>query len=325
MGSLQHSIVRISCVLAAAAVVSVAPAQGTAPVADNPIIFSSPVGGDQESPEDLVKPRQDRLSLADQIQAPHSLMSSGGADVPDPMPPASVRPAAPADDQKSWAESTPAEILGVQTGDNTKATREMSSQRKAPELSPLESYARALRLEQSGTTNLARAHASLSFLDEHDALSRQIRSGSAAEMQIFNRLVQTPQGGSDRDGALNGGFFSTPRPNQPTPQKVAELAAFEQELLNPGEPAPELRKSATGGGYKALPDPNLEPARPGFNSAGKLYQPLDANLGRPKKLTPLSGLDSEPATPSLTPAWAPQPAPWTSDKPQLFVNPVRKF
>jgi len=161
-----------------------------------------------------------------------------------------------------------------------------------------------------------------------------MRNGSAAEMQIFSRLLQNPDGVSDREAAsaredaLGGGLFTPLRPNEPTPQHVADMAAFEQ-LLNPTTPAADARRPAPGAGgysgYTPPPDPNLDPARPGHNPAGNSFAPLDAAYGQPKRLTPLPGIESEPVPAALAPSWAPQPPPWTQDTPQLFKYQVRKF
>jgi hypothetical protein len=340
MGSLQHSIVRMSCVLAAVGAVSLAPAQGTAPAGGNPLFFSSPAGNGLETPADLGKPRQNGLGSADQVQAPHSLDSSAASDLPLLMPPPNnaLREMS-AETRKNWTEMTPAEILGVQLPEETAATKLLNSQRKDADLPPLENYLRLRRLEETGTTNLARAHEDLSFLDERNAQARQMRDqqmrdGTLAQSQIFNRLLQNVQGRSDLDASgdqdrgWGGGSFSTLRPNQPTPQKVDDMKAF-LEALSPTEPAKNLKSSAWSDNPLApgqpSPDSFLESSRRGNNSAGNSFQSLDSGLGRPNRLTPLPGLNSDPATPSLTPAWAPQPPPWTLDKPQLFVNQVRKF
>ena len=62
------------------------------------------------------------------------------------------------------------------------------------------------------------------------------------------------------------------------------------------------------------------------NPIGASFAPLSSGIARPIGLTPLPGI-TRPAsmqTPT-TPAWAPQPAPWTSTTPQPFAIPQRKF
>jgi len=107
-----------------------------------------------------------------------------------------------------------------------------------------------------------------------------------------------------------------------------EQAQF-QQLLNPGAvpvtAATSLpdRTTSLNAQSTVLGSDSTEPL---VNPIGASFTPISSGIGRPVGLAPLPGITGPASIPAITtPAWAPQPAPWTSQTPQPFAIPQRKF
>ena len=328
------------CVLAAGLTAGSAHAQSTVPVPNNSVIFASPSGTSLQSPEARDASLRERLNAPDALEAPHHLFQP---EVPEEEfpPPSQLQMNALQnmlkENQKDWTQMTPEEIMGLPAPDKAAADQARKNPGQDSDLSPLESFLRSQRLAQTGTTNTARYDENQDFLDEKTGLPNparlaEMRNGYGDHSQIFNRLLENARGGNSLDfrqypdQAWAGVFQS--QTYQQTPQEVANMQAF-IEMLHPTPPPTDSHSPLAGRGFYSaenpLPDPDLEPPRPGYNPAGASYQPLDSGINRPRRLTGLPGITAEPTLPTITPSWVPQPAPWMQDSPQLFVNPVRKY
>jgi hypothetical protein len=290
-----------------------------------------------------MSPHRDRQKSKDDVQAPHDIFGSDNSeDQIAPPPPVQINALQDMlkERQKNWTEMTPAQIPGVPEADQPADASSLDVRRREPDLSPLETFLRQQRLARTGTTNLPPGNEHLSFLDDRTGLPNELRleemrNGFIAHSAIFDRLLENAGGISglagqeDSDGAW-AKVFVAPRQNQPNSQQVADMEAFVR-LLQPAEPSADSKSPAAGLNYlspvKPLTDPNVEPPRPGYNPAGASFQPLESGIGRPKRLPGLPTITSGlavPSAPTLAPG-APQPPPWMSDTPQLFVNPVRRY
>jgi hypothetical protein len=282
------------------------------------------------------------LDINSQISAPQNLF---GPSVDESLAPPLAPPVNTlqqmVQQKPNWTEMTPDEILGVQTSPKEQAAKELAAKMREsgqplPDQSALETFLMNRRLAETGTTNLNLRDEGGSFLDPATGLAdprkaAAMQNASVIHSPVFNRLLENAQDSLGENSQFNSDaawtrVFTAPATTGPTPAQQAEMSAF-QQLLQPAQPASGTAdKTSFGFPQPALlPDPNLEPAPAGYNPAGASFAPLESGIGRPKRLPSLPTATTQLLAPSLTPAWGPQPPPWTLKTPQLFVVPVRQF
>jgi len=270
------------------------------------------------------------------VQVPHHSQSDQGEEnisLPPPVPSNPLQQML--QEKKSWAEMTPEEILGIAPAKKATDPKTVGLERKDSAHSPLRDFLLQQRLAPTGKKAIFEDDSEdLGTLGRSQATMDQQRletmpAGARGGTQMFSKLLETARGTithefSDSDWA---GVFMTPPPPTPTPAQQADMESFRQMLL-PDSPTTDSRSAQGGKPLASLPavDPNLEPARPGYNPAGGSFLPLDSGVNRPKRLDALpTATGSGYQAPYTTPSWAPKPPPWTLQTPQLFVEPQRKF
>jgi hypothetical protein len=127
--------------------------------------------------------------------------------------------------------------------------------------------------------------------------------------------------------------LGTPAP-QPTVnpvnsiQQQTDMDQF-RRMLNPGAVSVTTATTVPDNATSFKPQISLpvsDSMQPLVDPIGASFAPLNNGIGRPAPVMQLPGITRPAdAQPSLTPAWAPQPAPWTSPNPQPFAIPQRKF
>lgn len=315
-------------------------AQGTTSSGGSPGLFSAPASGGLQLPGTMPAVSSSHFSSGNQIEAPHSIFGQPD-DSPDIQPPPpqiqmNALQQMMLERQKNWAQMTPEEIFGLKAPD--KSTDSTKTESDGTYHSPLEKFLMEQRLVQTGTTNLNHSvNEGWNFLDPETGLPNSqrvdaMRNGSIVGSQIFNRWLDNAgdnrnQQNQDDEWAR---VFTSPQQDIPTPSQDAEMQAFRQ-LLDPSAPAAGNGNGGPGSKSRsflpAIPavDPDLNPVPAGFNPVGSTFAPLQSTMGRPNGINPLPGVVNLPLTVQTPPSWAPQPAPWASGKPQLFVTPQRKF
>lgn len=289
-----------------------------------------------------VKPVEDSrpaLNLDKLIQAPRPVfVYHDPGDHEAPQYPLVNRMPTPSVPKKDWTLMTPAEIFGLPPETKFGGDKKSLTDKPNDTASTLENYLMEKRLIETGTTNVGGFKSAWSFKQPGIELPDARRdaaegNGTADKLRIFNRLMENARN-SEFNAPINRGqasdqFFVPSRNLEPNPAQVAEMESF-KALLQAAQPA----AAPKSGGFKSpaltttlpQPDPNLDPLPSGFNPLGGSYKSLDGSIGRPKRITPLPGLTASSLQSSSTkPDWAPKPAPWLSEAPELFVQPVRKF
>ena len=214
--------------------------------------------------------------------------------------------------RKDWVFMTPAEILGVTPEKNLQTQeRDAAGQPKNP--TPMERYTERQKIKTVRTNDWSFSNSPMPFQNFQG--DRNDRMNAAPD----NSLFANPSMDSDRP-KLSG----SPVPN---PAQQAGMDQFRQ-LLDPGF-SPAAATTLSPGGT-TLSKPQTSPAsgftQPPVNPAGASFKPLSSGIGNPAGLQPLPGVTRQTNTPpAITPSWAPQPAPWTSQTPQPFAIPKRKF
>src|SRR5579862_1904584 len=332
--------------LAALAAVLSVDAQSTATNAWKPIVFSSPGGGGTTS---------NLTSLSTQPVPPANLQGlfqdtspvpSFNDFAPPPMPDMGRRPQRSANNRQDWVFMTPAEIMGV-APEQFGRTQKRDANGRLENLSPMERYLErqgpSARLKNNSPDNPLRSR---NFWGADDGQTNGDDNGASD-------LVDSGMDDLRSVTALNQSLNSAPgnnllgAPNADSPwakvpgaaaslgisdsvQQRADLEQAQfQQLLNPGtvpvtaattlpDRTTSLNAQTTVGDFDST--------EPLANPIGASFAPLSSGIARPIGLAPLPGI-TQPAgtqTPAV-PAWAPQPAPWTSQAPQPFAIPQRKF
>jgi hypothetical protein len=330
--------------LAALAMVPFVEAQPAATNAWKPIIFSSPA--DNGISSNPISPSTQPLAPADfrglfQDASPISSLNLFG---PPPAPYAGRQIQKSPRDRQDWIFMTPAEIMGV-SSDQIPETGKRNENGPQRNLTPMERYlegqSRSARFNPSGDSSQSRnswgqgngqANGDDSSSDLINSGSENFRSplfsGPSPNTAPGDMMSANP----NPDSAWSQ-LFGTPAP-QPTPsaatiaQHQADLNQF-QQLLNPGS-VPVTAATTVPGNAAAFKLQNTLPTtdstQPLVNPIGASFAPLNSGIGRPAALTPLPGITRSAGIPAATtPTWAPQPAPWTSQNPQPFAVPQRKF
>ncbi len=331
--------------LAVLTAVSAADAQSAATNAWKPIVFSSPAYSETTSnltslSTQPVPPANLQGLFQDTSPVP-SFNDFGPAPMPD-----TGRRIKKSNDREDWVFMTPAEIMGV-APEQLARTRTRDANGQSDDLSPMERYLErqnpSARLKNNspdhpfgsrnfwgadnGQTNGDNDYSS----DLNDRGLDDLRSATALSQSgrgaPDNNLLGAPNTDSPWAKAL-GASASQWVPDSVQQRVDLEQAQF-QQLLNPGtipvtaatslsDRTPSLNAQATG-----LGSDSTEPL---VNPIGASFAPLSSGIGRPVGLAPLPGITRPAGLPAITtPAWAPQPAPWTSQTPQPFAIPQRKF
>ncbi|MGD0086272.1 MAG: hypothetical protein ABSC24_04005 [Verrucomicrobiota bacterium] len=332
--------------LAVWAVVSAVDAQSTATNAWKPIIFSSPDNHEVSS---------NLKSLSTQPVAPANLqglfqdtspLPSFNDFGPAPVPDTGRRIHKSANEHQDWVFMTPAEIMGV-APDQLSRDRKRDTNDKSENLSPMERYlARqnpSARLKNNspdhpfGSRNFWEADNGQTNGDNNDGSDQN--DNGLADPRLATAFNPSASGAPDNNllGAPNtdspwskasGDSASPWVPNSVQQRVDLEQAQF-QQLLNPGAvpvtaatSLPE-RTTSLNAQSTVLGSDSTEPL---VNPIGASFTPISSGIGRPVGLAPLPGITGPASIPAITtPAWAPQPAPWTSQTPQPFAIPQRKF
>jgi hypothetical protein len=333
-------------VVAALAAVSAVDAQSTATNAWKPIVFSSPANNDNSSNLTSLSTRPVPPANLQGLFQDTSPMPSFNDFGPAPMPDAGRRLQKRANDRQDWVFMTPAEIMGV-APEQLSRTRKRDANGQPDNLSPMERYLErqnpAARLKNNSPDNPFRSRNSWGAdngqtngdnNDSSDAVDSgldNLRSVTALSQSLNsapdNNLLGAPHADSPW-ARVPGSLASQWAPNAAQQRADLEQVQF-QQLLNPD--AVPVTAATT------LPDHTTSlnaqttvmgsySTEPLANPIGASFAPLSSGIGKPAGLAPLPGI-TRPATIQAltTPAWAPQPAPWTSQAPQPFAIPQRKF
>ena len=336
--------------LGALAVLAAAPFVGAEPPATNAwksIIFSTPdnnvISSNLNSPSTQpVPPANLEGSLFDST-TPALSFSFGPAQVPDT---GRRRVQKKSDDRSDWVFQTPEEIMGV-TPDQIVSNDKRSDNGRQKNLTPLERYLEGRnpvsksRTNPSAERNYWKDESGQTNGDDYaaDSMNSGLENlqSSTSPGQPLNAASSTVAGNSlfakPNADSVWSGFLGTPAP-QPAPnpvtvaQQQADMDQF-RHLLNPafvpvGAPT---ALSDSGSSFKSQINlPVSSSTQPLANPIGASFAPLNSGIGQPAPLTQLPGITGQAnLQPALTPAWAPQPAPWTLPTPQPFTIPQRKF
>jgi hypothetical protein len=332
--------------LAVWAVVSAVEAQSTATNAWKPIIFSSPGNGETTS---------NLTSLSTQPVPPANLQGlfqdtspvpSFNDFMPAPGPDAGRRPQKSANDRQDWVFMTPAEIMGVAPEQLTR-TRKRDANGQPDNLSPMERYLQ--RQNPSARLKNNSPDHPLGSRNSWDADIGQTNGDNNDSSDLNNGGLDDPRSATalnpSASGALDNNLLGAPNTDSPwskapgasasqwVPDSVQQKVDLEQaqfqQLLNPGAvpvtAATSLpdRTASLNAQTTVLGSDSTEPL---VNPIGASFAPLSSGIGRPVGLAPLPGITRPASIEVITPpAWAPQPAPWTSQTPQPFAIPQRKF
>jgi hypothetical protein len=334
--------------LLALAVLAVAPFAGAEPPATNawkPIIFSSPdnnvISSNLDSPSTQPVPPVNLQGPFDNT-TPVPSFNLGPAPTLD----SGRRLQKKSDDRSDWVFQTPAEIMGV-APEQIASNGKRSDDGRQKKLTPLERY-----LEERSPVSKSRMNSSPSpyyWGDENgqtngdDYAPDSIRTGlddlqsSTTASQALNAAPGTVGVNSlfanPRADSAWPGLMGTPAPQTaPDPVIVAKQQADMDQfrhMLNPSfvPVSSPLGVSDSASSFKSqITLPVSSSTQPLVNPIGASFAPLNSGIGQPAPLTQLPGITGQAnIQPSLTPSWAPQPAPWTSPNPQPFVIPQRKF
>jgi len=265
---------------------------------------------------------------------------------PAPMMDTGRRLEKKSDDRSDWVFQTPAEIMGV-APDQLASNNKRNDDGQQKKLTPLERY-----LERRSPVSKSRMNSSPSpnyWGDENgqtnsdDYAPDSSNTGldklqsSATLGQPLNAVPSTVAGNNlfanPNADSVWSGVLGTPVP-QPAPnpaavaQQQADMNQF-RRLLNPGFVpigTPTAVSDSASSFKSQINLPVSSSTQPLLNPVGASFAPLNSGIGQPAPLTQLPGITGQANTqPSLTPSWAPQPAPWTSPNPQPFAIPPRKF
>ena len=289
-----------------------------------PIIFSTPQKSDDSSAPSLSPQHSALPDIPDAFDAPQPILRATVS--PQTSPPQIISSAQlreMQEEKKNWILMTPEEIFGV-------ATSETNAQNQTQ----VERYLERQNHLQPGATNSLNNHADSPWNFSHDRQDDNLFNAdnvaAGNKEQSLNGLLddnsENQMSGQRNDSDEN--FSDATRQQQILKSDLARQAEMErfQQLLNPQSamfaPSPNDNLPSS----KPTVDPYV--TQPDFtpNPAGASFTPVTSSAGRPMGLTPLPQLISPASSqPATTPAWAPQPAPWLSQTPQLFTVPQRKF
>jgi hypothetical protein len=329
--------------------VAAVPFAGAEPPTTNawkPIIFSAP-------DNNVISSNLDSPSTQ---PVPPANLKGGLFDNTTPVPSFNLDPAPTTDtgrrlqkksnDRSDWIFQTPAEIMGV-APDQIVSSDKRSDDGRQKKLTPLERY-----LEERSPLSKSRMNSSPSrnyWGDENGQTNRDdyapnsINTGlddlqsSVTTSQPLNAAPGTVAGNNlfanPKADSVWADLLGTPAP-QPAPNPVtaakqqADMDQF-RRMLNPGfvpVSTPTAVSDSASSFKSQINLPVSSSTQPLVNPIGASFAPLNSGIGQPAPLTQLPGIIGQANTqPSLTPSWAPQPAPWTSPNPQPFVIPQRKF
>ena len=333
--------------LAALAAVSAVDAQATVTNAWKPIVFSSPANNATAS---------NLTSLSTQPVPPANLQGlfqntspvpSFGDFGPAPMPDTGRRLQKSANGRQDWVFMTPAEIMGV-TPEQLSRTPKRDANGQLDNLSPMERYLErqspAARLRNNSPDNPLRSRnfwgadngqTNGDNNDSSDQVDRgldDLQSATVLNQSLSSAPDNNPLGipnANSRWSRVPGSSASEWAPDSAQERADLEQAQF-QQLLNPGT-APVTaattvpdRTTSLSAQTTVMDSDSTEPLA---NPIGASFAPLSSGIARPIGLAPLPGITTRsPSIQALaTPAWAPQPAPWTSTTPEPFAIPQRKF
>jgi hypothetical protein len=340
--------------LLALTVLAAVPSVEAQPPATNawkPIIFSSP---------DNDRISSNLTSLSTQPVPPANLQGGLFENTtpvpsfsfgPAPVPDTGRRFQKKSDDRSDWVLQTPAEIMGV-APDQILPSGKRDKDDHQDKLTPLErylerqNYGSRSKLNPSRAQNSWRDESSQTNDDNYspDYSPDQLNTGlsdlqsSASPSQPLSSVPSTVTannwGANPNQDSVWANVLGNPFPPQSTPnpinsaQQQADMDQFRQ-MLNPGFTPVNTPTTVLGSANSFKPQinsPVSSSTQPLVNPIGASFAPLNSGIGQPAPLAQLPGITSQANTQSpLAPAWAPQPAPWTSPNPQPFAIPQRKF
>lgn len=241
---------------------------------------------------------------------------------------------------------TPEEIMGVAPEQRAPSQkRDAGSQSDDNNLSPMDRYLERQYPSETMRNNLSgdSSRSQNFFGSDND----QTNGGGSAFSDVVNnglddqRSVTTlsPSANNAPDHNAAEGpntesvwskLLGTPalQPNPNDAQQPVGVDQF-QQLLNPSPATPMVSTPLPNPATSFNAQNNLsdsDSTQPLANPVGASFAPLSSGIGRPMGLATLPGITGQAGVPAATPpAWAPQPAPWTSTAPQPFAVPQRKF
>jgi hypothetical protein len=332
--------------LAMLVAVSSAEAQEPATNAWKPIVFSSP--GNNETSSNLTSLSTQPVPPANlqglfQDTSPVPSFSDFG---PAPIPDAGRRLQKSSRDRQDWVFMTPAEIMGV-APEQLSRTGKRDANGQPDNLSPMERYLERQnpsdRLKNNspdhpfGSRNFWGEEKDQTNSDESDGSDQvnngldDLQSATGLNQSLNSAPDNNPSGNPTADSPWLKVFgIAAPQgsPNPAQPKADMEQDPF-QQLLNPGA-APVTAATTLSDRTTSLSAPttvmNSDSTEPLANPFGASFTPLSSGIARPIGLTSLPDITRQASIQiPTTPAWAPQPAPWTSQTPQPFAIPQRKF
>jgi hypothetical protein len=331
-------------------------AQRTATNAEQSIVFSSPANNEISSdPKSLpVQPASssDLRSLFQDTSATPSFNNFA----PAPAPIVRRRLQKSSNGSGDWVFMTPAEIMGVAPDQILQSQN--GSMDQGGSLTPMERYFAGQSPSSTFSDHIfgtqdSSQNSSGSGNSQTNGVLPNLVSESLQNLQsaIFGQSLNTTLNNNPSANANDGSIWSklfgapTPRPATVavTARQQADMDQF-QQLLNPGSmPVTAATTASDQPGSSASPNAQTvfnaqtlngqTPALPDFDSGQPLasafspaFAPLsNSKIGQPPPVSPLPGISQPASAPSITPAWAPQSAPWMSQTPQPFAIPQRKF
>jgi hypothetical protein len=316
---------------------------------DRSIIFSTPNTDDAQAATPSPSPQNSQVPvLPGSLQAPDSAFNfQAPNDLPALPPPTANTPQDQRmkkmlEERKNWTLMTPAEILGVTPTEELELLQPPEHDATGREKNPtqLERYLDRENQLRGGLTNglpSDQDNSPWNYSRDRDSLNpfdpgRDNTADAAQKLSQF--LNSRPNGDAAvnrKEKSFGWDSFSPPAPQAPVKPDLEQMAAMERfrQLLEASPdttsgPSPDSKFSPM---TKAVPilDPNI--TQPDFvpNPAGASFMPLTSGIGKPAGLTPLPGIVTAANPAVAVPAWSPQPPPWLSQGPQLFVMPQRKF
>jgi len=357
---LKLSPLLFGAILAAASSVE---AQRAATNAWQSIIFSSPSNSTNLSnPRSVTTQSAPPSNLGNLFQdtSPVPAFNDLG---PAPVPSVGMRLKKSSDRNGNWVFMTPAEIMGV-APDQILQTQNGSAgaDDQQGSLTPMERYlagrnpSAANNAYAFGNRFVARSILGTGNNQTNGVFPNSISSSSEnSQPSAFSQpLNDSPDGnffanpngdsGSSVWSKLFGaiGTQAPPQPAVKNTEQQADMNQF-QRLLDPDSASTtaattmsdkpvsfgaqsSFNAQATFGSQQAI-QPNSDSIQPFANSIGTAFAPLSDSIGQPEGIAPLPGITPQAGIqqPSITPAWAPQSAPWMSSTPQPFAIPQRKF
>ena len=305
-----------------------------------PIIFSSSKSDDTAPATPSLAPQTaEQPNLADKFQAPAAGFNFDAASDAGQLPQMSANPSADnqrlqkiLNERNNWALMTPEEIFGVTTPEKILGATERDAAGQEIKQTQLERWL-ARQESQDAVTNGWQKNAAPGSQDfsadpEADRFNPDGTEQENPRQSPDGFLDSAPGDASTSDGQNDGEGWqkslgvTAPKIN---PEQQADMESFRQLLDSVSSATPQ---SSSGGkfGSTAATTFNSTLDQPAANPIGASFTSLSNGIVKPEGMSMLPGITGQNnPKPAAIPSWEPQPAPWLSQGPQLFVVPQRKF